>query len=519
MHRRPVGVARNLDDPRGSDLSLVQTTFWVEHKIWGLNPLPYHLVNVLIHAAAAVVLWRVLRILKVRGAWFGAALWALHPVQVESVAWVTELKNTQSGLFFLLAILFFCKSNREERIQRRRIDYACSLLCGALAMASKSSTVILPVVLSLCAWWMDAKWRWKDFPKLVPFFVFSGWQAHFPFGTQSLEGATGVEYLRGWPERIATSGKIVCFYLEKLVWPHPLMFIYPRWEINDAVLASYLPVTLVLLVLFTLWLNRQSWGRPAFMAAAYFVVALSPGTGLIDHYFLRYSFVGDHFQYLASIGVLALAGGGIARGLERIGRKNRYFSPAVYGLILVGFGALTWQQTCIYRNSETLWRDTLAKNPTCWMASDNLGEVLRSQGTLDAAVEQFRESIRMKPDDALAWNSIGVIFHTQGRSSEAMDCYHKALEIDPDYRLALANLATLLASEKRYAEALPFYERALRKRPDDVALLVTYGSALVELGRREEALIQFQKALKLDPRNPFARAGLINLLRHPVQSR
>ncbi len=314
----PLGLKEIWTTSAADICPLTLTTFWVEHALWGLAPLPYHLVNVLLHGACAVVLWRVLRSLQVPGAWLGAALWALHPVQVESVAWITEMKNTQSGLFFLLSILFFVRWLRARDLDGRTgggWNYALTLLFAALAMASKSSTVILPVVLCLCAWWMEGRWQWRNLARVAPIFLMSIAASAVSIWTQRLQLATDTDpqWVRTWPERLVTAGDAVWFYLGKLLWPHPLITIYPRWQIDAGQWVSYLPLLAVIIVLFILWLKRESWSRPWFFVFAYFLVALLPVLGLVDNSIFRYSLVVDHFQYLASMGPLALAGAGLVR--------------------------------------------------------------------------------------------------------------------------------------------------------------------------------------------------------------
>jgi len=300
-----------------ADISpLTRSTFWLEHALWGLAPLPYHLVNVLMHGACAVALWRVLKILRVPGAWLGAALWALHPVQVESAAWITETKNTQSGLFFLLSILFFVKWLGTKDLNKRIGGggcYALTLVFAALAMASKSSTVILPVALCLCAWWIEGRWRWRNLARVIPVFVMSIAASALSIWTQKLHLATltDPQWVRSWPERLVGAGDAVWFYLGKLLWPHPLITVYPRKEIDAGQWISYLPLLAVIVVLYILWLKRDSWSRPWFFIFAYFLAALLPVLGLFDNAIFRYSLVFDHFQYLASMGPLALAGAGM----------------------------------------------------------------------------------------------------------------------------------------------------------------------------------------------------------------
>jgi hypothetical protein len=303
---------------RAADICpLTLTTFWVEHALWGLNPRAYHLVNVLLHAACALLLWQVLRSLRVPGAWLGATLWALHPVMVESVAWVTEMKNTESCLFFLLAILFFVRWLRAKDLSVRTgggWNYALTLLFAALAMASKSSTVVLPVVLCLCAWWVEGRWHWGNVTRVVPMFLMAIVAGTASIWTQRFfleEIGSDPQWARTWPERLATAGDAVWFYLGKLLWPHPLITVYPRWQIPAAPWAPSLALLGMFVILFIFWLKRHAWSRACLFAFAYFLVALLPALGLIDNSIFRYSPVFDHLQYLASIGPLALAGAGL----------------------------------------------------------------------------------------------------------------------------------------------------------------------------------------------------------------
>jgi hypothetical protein len=249
----PLGLKEIWTTSAADICPLVFTTFAAEHALWGLDPLPYHLVNVLIHGACALLLWRVLRSVRVEGAWLGAALWALHPVEVESVAWITEMKNTESALFFLFSILYFVRwltaRDAAEPTGGER-NYALSLLFAALAMASKSSTVILPIVLCLSAWWMEGRWSSRNAIRVLPFFVLSIASSALSIWTQGLQLATFTDpqWVRSWPERLVTAGDAIWFYLGKLLWPNPLITIYPRWQLNAAHWSAYLPLLAVVVL-------------------------------------------------------------------------------------------------------------------------------------------------------------------------------------------------------------------------------------------------------------------------------
>jgi hypothetical protein len=312
----PMGLRDLWTSPQAVYYPLVTTSFRLLHAVWGLDPFPYHLATVLLHGLCAIALWRVLLRLHAPGAWLGAALWALHPVQVESVAWITELKNTQSGLFYLLAILVFLRARERgsPALAKRLLQHGLLFACAALAVLSKSSTVMLPLVLALLVWWREGRLSPRTLLGLAPLFLLSAAASAWTIWEQRHHsGALGVEWDQTWPERIAIAGKAVWFYLAKLAWPEPLIFVYPRWEVDAGRAASYLPAAAGVAALLALWWGRAGPLRPVLVAYAYFLISLFPVLSFFDVYYFRYSFVADHFQYLASMGPLALAGAAIAR--------------------------------------------------------------------------------------------------------------------------------------------------------------------------------------------------------------
>jgi tetratricopeptide (TPR) repeat protein len=483
---------------------LTLTTFWIEHALWGLGPLPYHLVNVLLHAACAVSLWQVLRSLRVQGAWLGAALWALHPVAVESVAWITEMKNTESGLFFLLSILFFVRWLREKELDRTtggRWNYALTLLFAALAMASKSSTVILPVILCLCAWWVEGRWHWRNVLRVLPIFLMSVAASALSIWTQGLQLATVTDprWVRTWPQRLATAGDAVWFYLGKLLWPHPLMTIYPRWQIDATQWASYLPLLAAIVILAIFWLNRERWSRALFFAFAYSLAALLPVLGLIDNYVFRYSLVFDHFQYLASIGPLALAGAGLARLSDFILLEKPWLQSTLCAGLLLILGTATWQRTWAYESQETLWSDALTNNPNCWAGHNNLGLVFFGRGQAEEAIEHFQKALEINPNYAEAHSNLGVTLGQKGQVEAAVAQFQKALEIDPKYARGHYNFGNTLLQKGQLDEAVAQFQKALEINPNYVEAHSNLGNALLQKGQVDDAVAQFQKAAEIDP--------------------
>jgi protein O-mannosyl-transferase len=500
----PLGLKEIWTTSAADICPLVLTTFWGEHALWGLDPLAFHLVNVLMHAACAVLLWRVLRSLRVQGAWLGAALWALHPVAVESVAWITEMKNTESALFFLLSILFFVKCLRAKELDARTgvgWNYALTLVFAALAMASKSSTVILPVILCFCAWWVEGRWYWRNVTRVAPLFLMSVAASVLSIWTQGLQLATVTDpkWARTWPERLAAAGDAVWFYLGKLVWPHPLITIYPRWQIDAGRWISYLPLSAAIVLLFTLWLKRDLCSRACLFAFAYFVVALLPVLGLIDNPIFRYSLVFDHFQYLASIGPLALAGTGLVRFADFVIPKKPWFHSALCAELLLILGMASWQRTRIYTSQETLWTETLTENPKSWLAQNTVGLIFFSRGQLDEAVTQFQNVLQIYPNFADAHCNLGSAFFQRGQPEEGVAQFQKALEINPNLVEAHSNLGSIFLQKGRLNEAIAQYQAALEISPSSCPAHYNLGNALWQEGQLEKAITQFQEALRWNP--------------------
>jgi tetratricopeptide (TPR) repeat protein len=563
----PLGLKEIWTTTQAVYYPLVLTTFWELHKFVGLNPLSYHALNVLLHAVSAILLWRVLRLLEVRGAWLGAALWALHPVMVQSVAWVTELKNTQSCVFYLLSILFFLRwedqgwagsrSPQRRTGDRSSLVFALSLLFFLLATLSKPSVVMLPFVLALCIWWMRGKIRWRDALALAPFALISVVASAWTIWEQKFHArAVGPDWEQTFPERLIVAGKAIWFYLGKLVLPHPLIFIYPRWDVDSSKVVAYLPLLAAIAGLVALWFIHAKWGRVLFFAAAYYVVSLFPVLGFFSVFFFRYSFVSDHFQYLASMGPLALAGAGIATLLGRfcetpadfashptiVPRLGLLLSAGLCGIFLVSLGFLTWRQTAEYHNLFALYTATLQKSPGCWMAHYNLGIALSEQGETDQAIDHYRRAVALRPDyaeahynlgrllvehgqladaiahyeraaainpaDAEAQNNLGVTLFGIGRPDDAIAHYQKALEIRPDYAEASCNLANALIAKGDFDGAIARYKACLAAIPDQEEAQYNLASALLRRGRTDEAIIQYQKVLQMNPESADAHANL-----------
>ena len=508
----PLGLKEIWTSARANYFPLTLSSFWVQHALWGLEPLGYRVVTLLCHAGAALLLWRVLLRLRVPGAWLGAALWALHPVQAESVAWICELKNTQSAVFFLAAILCHQRWRENTEPVSRGRWYAAALGCAALAILSKPSTVMLPVALALLGWWKARRVAWRDLFPLAPFFVLSAAAAAWTIWEQRYNsGALGPEWSQTFTERVVIAGRAVVFYLGKLIWPEPLTFIYPRWKITADHVAAFLPAFAVVGTLAALWWARtRAAAAASFLAAAYFVALLFPVLGFFNVYFFRYSFVGDHFQYLASMGPLALAGAGLSWAARPvIGVVRRGGAVLLLGVL----GLLTAREAREYLDNEKLWRATLADNSGAIMAWLNLGDTYVKQGRLEEAVATFSHVTRIKPDDFDAYNDLGGSLLELGRPAEALVALERAAAFAPGRASILNNLGTAQRLLGRREDAEATFRRALAADPEHAAAHNSLGVELAEAGRSNDAISHFEASLRRDPRGVAALNNLGNALR------
>ena len=463
------------------------------HFLWGLNPAGFHWLNILLHVCNVCLVWRLLARLNVTGAWLAAAIFALHPVQVESVAWISEVKNLLMAFFCLLTLLAWIEFV-ESQDARRTIFYVAALLCYGLALAAKSTACTLPAALLLILWWEKKPIGKKAIVETLPFFVLglgagliAIWWEKYHQGTRVLVSLSPVE-------RILIASRAVWFYLGKLLWPSKLTFIYPRWHIDlsDPVAYGWLIATAVAVA--AIYFGRRQFGRGTETALLFFVLTLSPLLGFIMLYTFRYSFVADHYQYLACIGPIALVSAGFVSVCDRIG-NGRWPLVGAFAFAIVGtLTILTFRQSATYRDVETLWRTTIAKDPGSWMAYNNLGVVQFEKGETDDAIEKYRRSLQLHPDYPEALYNLGSALLQKGAIEEAINLCQESLKlqpIDPDAHVVLGNA---LMSKQDVDGAIAHYRQALKLRPDDPNAHYNLAVALQQLGKTEEAAGELQKS-------------------------
>ncbi|MBN1675424.1 MAG: tetratricopeptide repeat protein [Kiritimatiellae bacterium] len=586
---------------------LTFTTFSLQYRLWGLNPLGYHLVNVLLHALNAALLGVVLRRLRVPGAWFAAAVFAVHPVCVMSVAWITELKNVQSFAFYacaMLACLAFERAarrhspngtaekhteirpgrsrprqrpqdpglpsdggpasvpavgaverlNGQGRAHPRRRLYALALLLFLGAMLSKTVTCTFPVSMFLLLWWQQRReqtaaanaetGRRTDGHQIrnrmrlhaVRLLPFLGLAVAVGLVTVHVEtvsaGARGPDWAFTPLERGLNAGRIFWSYVLRLAWPVRLSFLYPKWVPDAGNWRQYLFPASAAALPAALWLLRRRIGLAPFVAVLFYGITLGPVLGFLNVFMMRYTFVADHWQYHACPGLIALFAAGLWRPRGTQPPKNSPGGPlarlrgnplrgALSAGILTALAALAWRQAHIYRDAETLWRDTVAKTPSSSMAHYNLANLLAAGGRLEAAVRHYSEALRLQPDTVDARSNLATILARQGQIEAARDHFAELVRRNPDSGAIHINIGTLYAHTRRFREAAVHFSEALRREPDSDAAHYNMGSCLAELGKTEEAAAHYSTALRLNPRHArahFALGALHESLRRPAEA-
>jgi tetratricopeptide (TPR) repeat protein len=492
----------------------VFTTLWVEYQLWGLDPLGYHLVNVAFHAACVLLLWAFLRRLGVRGAWLAAALFGVHPVMVESVAWVVELKNVQSAFFGLLALLAYLRSRpldgtRPPDARARRGFYALALLLFALALLSKPVVVTLPPTLLVLIWWKRGRVRKDDVVSLAPLLALGLAAALLAvYVEHHYGGATGAAWQLSALERILVAGRALWFYAAKLVWPVNLLSVYPRWQVSTSAWWQYLYPAGAAALVALLWLWRERLGRGPLAAVLCFGLLVSPLVGIFNVAYHLYSFVADHFQYHAAPALFALFAAGVASLRSRSGRTLGRAVDFGSGALLLALAVLTFRHVGTFRDEKTRCLRTIEGNPTAWSAMYNLGLALKTEGDARGALHWYAKTLEVTPGNAEVLNNAGVALMSLGDTAEAVRRYREALRLAPTYALARNNLAGALAALGDRQSAIREYEEALRLEPDYAEARRDLGKVLAADGRVEDAVRELREALRIRPDDADARHNL-----------
>jgi tetratricopeptide (TPR) repeat protein len=473
-----------------ADFALSTFALWVEWLAWGQNPGGYHSVNMALHALSAVLVWRLLARLKIPGAWLAAAIFAVHPVGVTTVGRIAELKNTLSLPFFLLSIWLYL---RYEEVSLRPasgvIWLGCSLAAFVLALLAKTSTVMLPLVLLACAAWQRGRVTRDDTRRTSPYFALAlgfGWMSVWFQKHQALAGV-GLAPQSFW-ERLAIAGRVFWFYLGKALWPTHLNLVYPQWKVDAASPAAYVPLLCCAALILICWRFRRSWGRHVLFGLGCFALTLFPALGFFDAQFLTRWQVSDHLQYLPLVAPVALAAAAL------VSLPGAVFFRGIAAAAVLGLSLLTFDRARIFSTEETLFRDSLARNPAAWGVQNDLGTLLAARGAQAEAVEHFKASLRSNPDYPDAHVNLGRILFAQGQTKEAERHFQAAIKAQPHHAEAHRSLGTLLAQQGKPGEALRHLRVALIFQPD-IRTRLDCAMLLHKTGDCAGAATEFRQAL------------------------
>ncbi len=485
---------------------LTYTTFWLDHRLWGFAPAGFHAVNLLLHFANVLLLWRLLLRMAVPGAWMIAALFAVHPVHVEAVAWVIGRKDLLAMLFYLSAGRAWLRFLDEPHPSRQYTCYGLALALFAAGLLCKSIGVTLPVALLICQWWRHGHVTWVDLRRVAPFFAVG-------LGIAAADLSYYREDVAAWitryspVERVLLAAHALWFYLGKLLWPTGLAVIYPHWEVTVADPLALGYVAAAVAVAAALWFLRHRIGRGPLAGVLFFAVTLSPVLGFVNYGYMQFSFVADRYQYLAGIGPLAVIVGAAAWGLTKLPEIVGKVALCLVLGVLVLLGTLSWRQAGIYRDEITFFNHVISYNPTAWNAHLNLGKALFESGRREEGLAAIRTELTLRPDSFKAHYSAGLMFLHLDRLDESEKHMRRAFELNPRYPDTILNLGGLHLKRGEYEEALALYRRAVEMTADNAAAWSNMGIALYSLDRADEALQSFDRALALDPTLEVARTN------------
>jgi len=476
-----------------------ETVQWLQWQLWGDATLGYHLTNVLLHILNALLVWRLLTKFRLKYAWLGGLIFAVHPVQVESVAYISELKNTLSLPFFLLAM---CRWIDFEEHQRDK-DYYVALVLFLTGMLCKITMAPFPAVMLLYAWWKRGRIQWIDFKRTVPFGIISvvlglttiwAGDTYRAFGHEQPE----IIPMGGFLYRLDGVGLISTVYLARFFLPLDVMLVYPQWRVNPHALIEYVPWLIFGGGIYWLWKKRQNWGKHVLLGLGFFLLNLAPFLGFIPVSYMSFTWVMDHLLYLPIVGLIGLIIAGIGDFQRRFPTDRPYLMGAA--MIMIALMALESRAFAnLFINEETLWSYVLQRNPHVWLAHHDLGCNLMAQKRYAEALPHFEKVVQMNPNFADGHYNLGIALGKLDRTEEARQEYQKALQINPQDEKAYINLGDILFQEGRAEEAIQLYKHAVALIPNLALVHYNLGNALMHSGQLPEAIQELKTAVTLAP--------------------
>ncbi len=478
---------------------LEETTQWLEWQLWADRAMGYHVVNIILHIASSLLVWRLFSKFDLRLAWWGGLIFALHPAQVESVAWIVELKNTLSLPFFLLAMCFWI----DYDAHRQKRDYVWALLFFLLAMLCKLTMITFPFVLLLYAWWKHGRLEWSDVKESIPFFFVSValggltvWAAHRY--DLAAHNQPDMIFPQGLLAHFLLIGQIMGFYFSRVFWPVDYLPAYPKEPVNPFSPIEYLPWVAGAVLAFMLFRLRRSWARPALLGLGYFVVLLAPFIGFLPLKSMSFTWAMDHFLYIPIIGLIGLLVAGLGLLESRFPLIGRYVGGGLAVTVL--FLAIESRAIAgLFVNDETLWTYTLQRDPNSWIAHFNLGSALLDQKRYRDAITQIKLAIALRPAYGDDYFNLGIALDKLGRTPEAEEQYRTAMKLEPGSPRTYLNLGELMIRTGNLVEAESLFRQGLKISPDAPSLQADLGGILLKTGRLQEAIGFYQEAVASNP--------------------
>ena len=446
------------------------TSFWLEHKLWGLDPFGYHTVNLILHILNVLLVFWVVRKLYRRLAFPVALLFTVHPIQVETVAWITERKNLLSLFFFLWAILSYLRFDST----RKRRDYLLTVLMFTCALLSKSIAVCFIFFPALYKWWKDGRVARQEIRLSFTLAAIGLFLALYALYLEFYQvGARGSAFNLTFLERLALSGRIILFYPYKIIFPFNFIFFYPRWTIDVNVWWQWLFFLAAMLIPAALFIYRGRIGRGALALFIFYVISIFPVLGFLNVYGMQFAYVADHFSYLSTPGLILLICAGITLLLDRLKTRITFLSSMGYKILSRGFFILiiiymcskSMELTKNYKNEMVLWSNLARDNPRCLVAYDSLAEEYRDIGEKWKVVDLYKKAVSINPAAQEAYYNLGNAYCNLGNYEEAIKAYEKAIQIDPGYLQAINNLASTYADMGKIEKAIGLWNKAVEADP------------------------------------------------------
>jgi protein O-mannosyl-transferase len=521
---------------------LTNSTFWIEWRLWGNDLTGYHITNLVLHILESLLIWGLLQKLGVPGAFWGATLFAVHPVNVESVAWIASRKNVVALLFFLLSVWWYLKAEEQssaaggsltrktlaktaslwDRATDFSVDefsgvwYWLSLAAFVLAMFGKGSVAVMPALL-LCIVWWKRPLEWRDARRMLPFLAAGAALAWLNLWFQTHDTEKVIRNV-DFAQRVLGAAGAIWFYLYKAVWPFNLALIYPEWKINAGSWLWWMPLCGLGLATAALFLAAKPWRAarnsvcPFWFAWLFFAAALFPVIGLCDVGFMKYALVADRYLHIALLAIVALAAAGIGTVRAKSARNTRWLVLVSAAAVVTVLAVVSWRQSALYIDRFTLFQAAKEKNPDCWMIHQTLGTWELNHNRPEESIPYFRKALELcpaeSPDRGRIHAHYGRALFKLGRKQEGIEQWESALAAG----CATPEITDALG--KKYREArdidklMSYYSRLTELYPDNSAFHDNFGMTLAQVGRLPEAIKQYRRAIELDPQNAEALNNL-----------